>query len=746
MYANMLVSADLETKEEFHREDATRNMGDRRINELVAESSTECTSLVNSPVDQIKTSSSSPTDGTKFTSDFGCKSLSRGIDCEVSAFGRDVENVVVAESSLCLHFNKDLHIDAMLTEQKSHCVAEAESEMVEKHDGGPTPAVADNVPCLKNADLLNSKKSDGSDDLCLEQTLRNESATQSTNHNTHCESSLSPGGMANGVQTTERKADHGDDHDQQPPIHREAGICANMSVDDAEAKEELASSVEMSSFVMTSGQDAGGKQSEPKWAYFDLNEGIFGDDANQSEPVSTSVLDFSPEIRISSLSPLASLPAVNVSPSPVTVAAPGKGSFMSPEILLKNKGDLGWKGSASTSAFRPAEPRKVLEMSFNSSDVHSFDSVTTKPGRLPLEFDLNVADERALEDMASQNSAQTTGSESGIIIEHDVPSQAAGGLDFDLNRIDEGAEDGQFVASTGLHFEVPRLQARPKTVGFPSGDASMLREFDLNNGPGIDDVGTERLSRNQSAKKSNLMPFVPPNVNIRMNNTEFGSGWFPPFNSYPAVAISSFLNNREQPYPILAASGAPRILGPIGGAGAFGSGVYRAPVLSSSPAMAYSPANTTFSYAGFPFGTSFPLPSSSFTAGATNNVDVSSSSGCSYFPHIPSFVGGGTSAVSSPYTRPYVISHPEGIPATGSVSRKWGRQGVDLNTGLGCVEEVKDDRLSWSSSRQSHAASSQSFMDDQAKLFQVAGGVLKRTETDGGWEPERFTFKHPSWQ
>ncbi|PQQ02940.1 uncharacterized protein Pyn_11830 [Prunus yedoensis var. nudiflora] len=49
------------------------------------------------------------------------------------------------------------------------------------------------------------------------------------------------------------------------------------------------------------------------------------------------------------------------------VPAAAKGPCIPPEDLLKSKGEVGWKGSAATSAFRPAEPRKALEMLLGSS-------------------------------------------------------------------------------------------------------------------------------------------------------------------------------------------------------------------------------------------------------------------------------------------------------------------------------------------------------------------------------------------
>lgn len=719
-------------KEEFIREDEHQNQDDRKISRHVG----DCISEVRSLTDQIKNSSSAHeiiVEGTKFTSDSGHKSQSHAVDSEDSASCRNIDKAVIGE---------DFQAIDTLTGQKLHSVTETET-VVERNGLEGTASVTDKVSCPENTELSKSKMLDSSDGQCQEQIERNGSTILPSNNKPHAVSASSPLGMANGVETLSRQASlekhdaSSDDLDHLSAVHRETEASAKMSVVEGERKEEVALSAEISPFVATTDQDVGAKLD------FDLNEGIIGDDMNQTEPISTAVPVYSPAIRISSFSSLPPSPIISGLPAPITVAAPAKGPFMPPENLLKSKGELGWKGSAATSAFRPAEPRKVLEMQLNTSDVQSSDSTTTKQGRPPLEIDLNVADDTSMEDIASQNSTQTTGSESGVISNHDVPARAVG-LEFDLNRVDEGPENGQFFASTNHLLDVPLLPSKPATKRFPNGEVNMFRDFDLNNGPGIDDFCTEPLQRSQNVKNSNNMPYVPPVTGFRMNNTELGSGWFPAGNTYPAVTIPSFLPDRgEQSYPMVAAAGAQRILGSVTSSGSFGGDVYRGPVLSSSPAMAFSPAATAFSYTGFPFGSTFPLASTSFSPGSTNYVD--SSSGGSYFPQIPSPLMGAPGAVTSSYARPYMISLPEGSSVGGSDStRKWGRHGLDLNAGPGNAEEVKDDRVP--STRQMHAASSQGFIDDHSRLYQVSGGVLKRKEPDGGWEPERYTFKQPSWQ
>ncbi|XP_042499006.1 uncharacterized protein LOC122077207 isoform X2 [Macadamia integrifolia] len=517
---------------------------------------------------------------------------------------------------------------------------------------------------------------------------------------------------------------------------------SKLTSPEADAVEACMSTAEAASSV-PAGSDVAAKLD------FDLNEGFPVDEGSQSEPVTSA-------IHLPSHLPFSVPSIASGVPAQVTVAAPNKGPFVPPENLLKSKGELGWKGSAATSAFRPAEPRKVLEMHLSTTDI-LHDMNASKQARPPLDIDLNVPDERLVEDMASQSSAQERVSGSGPANNRDLghcqmfgtssgPGRSAGGLDLDLNRVDEGTENGQFSASTSRKVEVPVMPVRPSSSsGLPNGGVNVLRDFDLNNGPGLDEVGAEPVTRLQHSKSN--VPFLPPVAGLRMNNAELGNlSWFPPGNSYPAVAIPSILPDRgEQPYPIVATGGAQRILGPPTAGTTFGPDVYRGSVLSSSPAVAFSLA-APFPYPGFPFGTSFPLPSTTFSGGSTTYVDSSPGGGIC-FPAVPSQLVGPTGAVSSHYPRPYVISLPDSVSNTGAESsRKWGRQGLDLNAGPGATDmEGRDDRIP-SASRQLSVASSQALAEDQVRMYQAAGGMLKRKEPEGGWNPESFSYKQPSWQ
>ncbi|RVX08654.1 hypothetical protein CK203_010925 [Vitis vinifera] len=441
---------------------------------------------------------------------------------------------------------------------------------------------------------------------------------------------------------------------------------------------------------------------------FDLNEGFPSDDGSQGELVKSSAPGYSSAVHVPCPVPVPISAVSGSFPASITVTAAAKGSFVPPENLLRTK-----------------------------------DNPASKQGRHPLDIDLNVPDQRVYEDAAS-------------VIAAPVPRDgSAGGLDLDLNRVDESPDIGLFSVSNGCRSDAPPLPNRSSlSGGFSNGEVNASRDFDLNNGPSLDEVGTETAPRTQHAKNS--VPFLSSVPGIRMNSTELGnfSSWFPQGSSYSAITIPSMLPGRgEQSYPIIpsgasaaaAAVGSQRIIGPTGGT-PFGPEIYRGPVLSSSPAVPFPPA-PPFQYPGFPFETNFPLSSNSFSGCSTAYVD-STSGGSLCFPAIPSQLVGPAGVAPPLYPRPYVMSLPGSASNVGAENRKWGSQGLDLNAGPGGTDtERRDERLP-PALRQLPVAGSQALAEEQLKMYhQVAGGVLKRKEPDGGWDAaDRFGYKQPSWQ
>ncbi|GMH01303.1 hypothetical protein Nepgr_003142 [Nepenthes gracilis] len=244
--------------------------------------------------------------------------------------------------------------------------------------------------------------------------------------------------------------------------------------------------------------------------------------------------------------------------------------------------------------------------------------------------------------------------------------RCSGGLDLDLNRVDEVPEVGQ-----------PPL-LRTKYL------ASTKRNFDLNNGPAVDEAIAEPSSYNQQHRAN--FPVQPP---TRIDNIEIGnlSSWYPPWSTYSAVPISSLLSDRgEQPFPFVGTSGsAHRILGGAAGSTPLNLDPCRGTVLSSA---AVPFPSTPYQYPIFPFGTSFPVPSSSFSSASSAYVDMSSG-GRLCVPAVPSQLLGTATAVSSQYPRPYVVSLPD---ISGNIgvdgSNKFRKQSLDLNAGPG-VHDVE---------------------------------------------------------
>ncbi|KAG2557579.1 hypothetical protein PVAP13_8NG239506 [Panicum virgatum] len=495
-----------------------------------------------------------------------------------------------------------------------------------------------------------------------------------------------------------------------------------------DGKEDLVSSDEGSSLTAHTKSNATAKLD------FDLNEGIPGDDGHQPEPAVSPVISTS-AIHLPGLSPFTLPITSGLQPAPITVAAPAKGPFVPPENLLRAKPKIGWKGSAATSAFRPAEPRKVLEMPITTRDI-PVSHAAGKQSRPTLGFDLNVADDQALEEDVPQSSAQTTCSE----------SSRSAGIELDLNRADEVADNLQFVTNASHRVEVPLLPARSLPGVFSNAGTNSSRDFDLNSGPCLDDASTEPTPKDLPTKNTGSIQFIPQVPGVRMNNAAMSniSPWFAAANPCGPVPIQSFLPSREQPYPIEAAPGTQRIIVPTADSGQFGGDASSAPVISSSPSMVFHPP--AYQYAGFPFPPSVHLQTPAFSMGSATFAN-SAPAGVSYFPTISPSLVGPTGALPAHHSRQYAINLAEGSSSSGrDNNRKWESQGLDLNSGPGSIDlEGKDERAPLPI-RQNLITPPHGFAEEQGRIYQMPVVGTKRKEPDGSWDTERSTYKQLSWQ
>lgn len=525
------------------------------------------------------------------------------------------------------------------------------------------------------------------------------------------------------------------------------GFC-NAEVENVESRESKYSGVEadrpkecVSIKGETSSSSAAAAPDSASKMKFDLNEGFISDEGKYGEPINSTGPGCLSNVQIMSPSTFAVSSVSSSLPASITVAAAAKGPFVPPEDLLRVKGEFGWKGSAATSAFRPAEPRKPPDMHSSSMTISVTEASTSKHGRPPLDIDLNVADERVFEDVNSQDCALAIGSAvdhiTNLVSSKNRCSgspalRSFGGLDLDLNRVDEPNDVGQCSLSSSHRLEGAVFPARASSSSIlPT--TEVRRDFDLNNGPGVDDSSAEQPLFHQS-HQGNMRSQLNAS-SLRMNNPEMGnlSSWFAPGNSYSTMTIPSMLPDRgeQPPFPIIQ-PGAPRMLGPSAAGSPFTPDVFRGSVLSSSPAMPF-PASP-FQYPVFPFGTTFPLPSGTYAVGSTSYID-SSSGGRLFTPPMNSQLLG---AVAPQYPRPYVVSLPD-ANSNGATdhNRKRSRQGLDLNAGPGAVDlEGKEESVSLVSRQ----------LDEHGRMYPVAGSLLKRKEPEGGWDSESYRFKQSPWQ
>ncbi|KAL1541523.1 non-specific serine/threonine protein kinase [Salvia divinorum] len=474
---------------------------------------------------------------------------------------------------------------------------------------------------------------------------------------------------------------------------------------------------------------------------FDLNEGFTVDDGKYGEP-GTFAASFPTTVQMSNSLQASVNHFPTLHPASITVAAAAKGAFVPPEDLLRSKGELGWKGSAATSAFRPAEPRKVIEVPLATANF-SCDASTSKSGRAMLDIDLNIdLNEPDENDFETASRDCYLVNDSSIFLNKSsgfIPVLGSGGLDFDLNRVDESNETGQCSTSRSYNEENSAVLVKP-SGGLPSAD--VRRGFDLNDQPGFDDGSAEHLRTTQQVKAAltSQLAFIGP----RANNPGLGSlsSWFPPASTYSAAVIPSIMPDRtDQSFQAIPPGASQRMFGHAG-ISPFTPDVYRGSVLSSSPAVSFP--SGPFQFPVFPYGHSFPLPSANFPIGGTSFADASSGTRL-FAPPVNSQLLGSVGVIPSQFQRPFMVGLPDNSSNSGlENSRKWVRQGLDLNAGPGAVEgDVREDNLPHSSSQHS-VINSHAQAEEQARLCPVSG--LKRAEPDGGWDKETIRYKQSSWQ
>lgn len=468
--------------------------------------------------------------------------------------------------------------------------------------------------------------------------------------------------------------------------------CLQISVDNAtESEHQMNDSVSPKSAAVTQETDGNNDKSR---CDFDLNEDVY------TEEIEHPVTVHQP----------------NSVSAPIPVVATAKGTLVFPTAPLHFGGEMGWRGSAETSAFRPASPRRTPDCEKTSFIEGSSNS--SKRKHCCLEIDLNVAEgsDDAAVDLASsvKHAPVLSGVHSGDD-SAEVSSRRARRLKLDLNSV--GEDDACAFSSSDCKVD-RKLYSQQNGIhgSSPASSSSSrqtpIRDFDLNDNPSFFDA----RDSSDYQHKSNISPFQDMNA----------YGCFKPDN--PVVSIMgskidvsskacvnqthSFLANGQGIQQTVAASLARM----VDGSGA-------------QPALSFTPMpHPTYSYNGFTMGPTMPFsPQMYGTQGSAPYV----LRGSSLTPQMMS-----SSSLQPSFVRPPFFMGITDAPSS-SNGVGFSHSGLDLNSG---VTSIPTEGKEMGTFRQLFVDGPGSLMEERMKSA-AAGMGLKRKEPECAWELNMVGYK-----
>ncbi|XP_028072090.1 uncharacterized protein LOC114274388 isoform X1 [Camellia sinensis] len=431
---------------------------------------------------------------------------------------------------------------------------------------------------------------------------------------------------------------------------------------------------------------------------FDLNQEVCSEDMDYSgNPISTP-------ISVVSASRAAANPGFPASP-------------------LQFEGAHGWKGSAATSAFRPASSRRILEGDKTLSIGGSL--ISSKQRQDYLDFDLNVVeagDDKIADLIPEKQIPVWSGLPSGESSIEASPRRSER-FKLDLNRISDDGDapsdwrmEGQFLQHRNGHHS-------PSPSSSSSSMQPALRNFDLNDQPSFHNDSSDLLhpylgkSSSQILNASGGLKLDDSVISIMGTRVEVNQKDFGP-------QTPSLPNGRTLDPALdvnLSRSGSAfgmRSVVPYAHHAIFGyNGLTTGPTITFSPSM-YGPAG--------------PIPYMVDSRGA---------------PVVPQIMGSASASPAAYSQPPYIMS----MIGTPQVSNGAGpsRPSFDLNSGYmtegGNRESV--GLRQFFNSGQSRSIDEHLRNNSQPSLG--SGGLGKRKEPDGGRESYPFNYKHhhqPPWK
>ncbi|KAK7352237.1 hypothetical protein VNO80_17656 [Phaseolus coccineus] len=388
-----------------------------------------------------------------------------------------------------------------------------------------------------------------------------------------------------------------------------------------------------------------------------------------------------------------------------------------PGAPLQFEGTLGWKGSAATSAFRPASPRKYCDSERNLSV--DMNSDTSRQRQDWLDFDLNVAEG---EEGNAEPVAESSGGPSGQSTV-EFSSKRSSMLGFDLNSTGDDVHvqpsdqrmDGQLFLGRNGYWS-------PSPTSSSSSMQPYVRNIDLNDRPCLQtdlvDLGHGKSSHIINGYDCSKSPDAPV-ISLLGAKVEVGKKERVP---------QSFFPNGKAVEPAIDLT-MPRAGGIIG----------MAPAVSFNQSSGFGYNGVTSASAA----PTMPFSSAMYGSGGTIPYMVDSRGA----PAVPQVAGPSLNILPSSYSQPppffmNMTGTQLGLNGFGPV-----RPNFDLNSGF-MTEGGNRDTLAarqFFFSGQGRAVEEQVRTVPQPSSSGVGG---KRKEPDSGWEPYPYSYKHsqPPWK
>uniref|UniRef100_A0A803MTN9 TFIIS N-terminal domain-containing protein n=1 Tax=Chenopodium quinoa TaxID=63459 RepID=A0A803MTN9_CHEQI len=408
---------------------------------------------------------------------------------------------------------------------------------------------------------------------------------------------------------------------------------------------------------------------------------------------------------------------LDTSSNPVSVVSASRAVVASgmPAGPLQFEGSLGWKGSAATSAFRPASPRRASD-----SDKALSGGGTSSGSRQRqdfLDFDLNVAergDDKIVNPVLGKPKQLLPSLPSGESSVELSPKRSQR-LKLDLNQTED---DGGLPACDwkmgGFVFQPQICQRSPSPASSSSCMQPSMRNFDLNDNLfNCNDSSDQPVILSESSRKVNPCMGPPDDTVISIMGTKVKRNAFPPQTPLP------FLNGRA-PEPVMDAS------------------LLRGPLMGLGPAVPYP--QSVYGYNGLAMGSAVSLASAQICRPGGPIPYVFDSRGA---PYLPQMMGSASNVPSTYCQSPLVMNMMSATPGPTQASPL--RPSFDLNSGFGnAVEAGNPDSSFFRPLFIPHVQSRPSEEQLRESFRPMGSGNSggKRKEPDSGWELYPTNYKH----